>query len=207
MTKNVTRKTAMNRPMTPGMASAASENRRRRAWAPLPVRLILAVVAMLCLAACVCGGANLVAISTLRDAAAQLDVNLEAASKEDADLALLAVQQQQTDNRFADAASWSPILLPQVRQSIAGNAKVSRELSRRIAAAIKRQSASQSPAQPGAASQQQSQTQGLTKEQRDKVNQLLEANRKSADTQQANGDSSTNKSGTSGTGDSTTKPW
>ncbi|KAB7791408.1 DUF6466 family protein [Bifidobacterium leontopitheci] len=181
--------------------------RRRRARASLPVRLCLAALAVLCAAAGLCAGANLVALSTLRGATVQLEANLKTASRQDADLTLLAVQQQQTDNQFADAGAWSPLLLPQVRQSIAANAQVSRELSKRIANALKQQSASKAGQQANSSSAQGAQTQGLTKEQRDKVNQLLEANRKAAGNKQQSGDdSSSGKSGT-GDGNSTPKPW
>lgn len=106
---------------------------------PLWSRILIGIVAMACLCAGIAAGANLIAVTAFDDATSQLNGNLKAASKDDADLSTLSALQQKADARFADAAAWSALLLPQVKDVIDTNASVSATLTERINAQLQKQ--------------------------------------------------------------------
>lgn len=135
----------------------------------------------------------------------QLNGNLKAASKDDADLSTLSALQQKADARFADAAAWSALLLPQVKNVIDTNASVSATLTERINAQLQKQqntetsNAQTAPGSDGNAKQ----SGGLTQEQRKQVDDLLKSNQQSNSQNGSKGGKGKSSSNTN----STTKPW
>lgn len=67
---------------------------RAVARTPLWSRILIGIVAMACLCAGIAAGANLIAVTAFDDATSQLNGNLKAASKDDADLSTLSALQQ-----------------------------------------------------------------------------------------------------------------
>ena len=172
---------------------------RAVARTPLWSRILIGIVAMACLCAGIAAGANLIA------ATSQLNGNLKAASKDDADLSTLSALQQKADARFADAAAWSALLLPQVKDVIDTNASVSATLTERINAQLQKQqntetsNAQTAPGSDGNAKQ----SGGLTQEQRKQVDDLLKSNQQSNSQNGSKGGKGKSSSNTN----STTKPW
>ena len=120
-------------------ANGRAAKDRAVARTPLWSRILIGIVAMACLCAGIAAGANLIAVTAFDDATSQLNGNLKAASKDDADLSTLSALQQKADARFADAAAWSALLLPQVKDVIDTNASVSATLTERINAQLQKQ--------------------------------------------------------------------
>ncbi len=149
-------------------ANGRAAKDRAVARTPLWSRILIGIVAMACLCAGIAAGANLIAVTAFDDATSQLNGNLKAASKDDADLSTLSALQQKADARFADAAAWSALLLPQVKDVIDTNASVSATLTERINAQLQKQqntetsNAQTTPGSDGNAKQ----SGGLTQEQR-----------------------------------------
>ena len=172
---------------------------RAVARTPLWSRILIGIVAMACLCAGIAAGPNLIA------ATSQLNGNLKAASKDDADLSTLSALQQKADARFADAAAWSALLLPQVKDVIDTNASVSATLTERINAQLQKQqntetsNAQTTPGSDGNAKQ----SGGLTQEQRKQVDDLLKSNQQSNSQNGSKGGKGKSSSNTN----STTKPW
>ena len=160
---------------------------------------------MACLCAGIAAGANLIAVTAFDDATSQLNGNLKAASKDNADLSTLSALQQKADARFADAAAWSALLLPQVKNVIDTNASVSATLTERINAQLQKQqntetsNAQTAPGSDGNAKQ----SGGLTQEQRKQVDDLLKSNQQSNSQNGSKGGKGKSSSNTN----STTKPW
>ena len=171
---------------------------RAVARTPLWSRILIGIVAM----ACLCAG---IAVTAFDDATSQLNGNLKAASKDDADLSTLSALQQKADARFADAAAWSALLLPQVKNVIDTNASVSATLTERINAQLQKQqntetsNAQTAPGSDGNAKQ----SGGLTQEQRKQVDDLLKSNQQSNSQNGSKGGKGKSSSNTN----STTKPW
>ena len=178
---------------------------RAVARTPLWSRILIGIVAMACLCAGIAAGANLIAVTAFDDATSQLNGNLKAASKDDADLSTLSALQQKADARFADAAAWSALLLPQVKDVIDTNASVSATLTERINAQLQKQqntetsNAQTTPGSDGNAKQ----SGGLTQEQRKQVDDLLKSNQQSNSQNGSKGGKGKSSSNTN----STTKPW
>ena len=178
---------------------------RAVARTPLWSRILIGIVAMACLCAGIAAGANLIAVTAFDDATSQLNGNLKAASKDDADLSTLSALQQKADARFADAAAWSALLLPQVKNVIDTNASVSATLTERINAQLQKQqntetsNAQTAPGSDGNAKQ----SGGLTQEQRKQVDDLLKSNQQSNSQNGSKGGKGKSSSNTN----STTKPW
>ncbi len=162
-------------------ANGRAAKDRAVARTPLWSRILIGIVAMACLCAGIAAGANLIAVTAFDDATSQLNGNLKAASKDDADLSTLSALQQKADARFADAAAWSALLLPQVKNVIDTNASVSATLTERINAQLQKQqntetsNAQTAPGSDGNAKQ----SGGLTQEQRKQVDDLLKSNQQS----------------------------
>ena len=122
-----------------------------------------------------------------------------------ADLSTLCARQQNADARFADAAAWSALLLPQVKDVIDTNASVSATLTERINAQLQKQqntetsNAQTTPGSDGNAKQ----SGGLTQEQRKQVDDLLKSNQQSNSQNGSKGGKGKSSSNTN----STTKPW
>lgn len=182
------------------------------AKAPLAVRVTLIILAILAALAACWAGANMLAVRGYDEATASLTRNLEAASKDDADLDQLAASQQQTDAQFADAGALGPLLAPTVRGSIATNTDVSKRLTALIAEARAKQSggsgtSSVDGSETQNADRQQSQEeQGLSDEQRKKVDELLQQNQQLASASPTPSASSSSSSSAPGE-QNASKPW
>ena len=161
----------------------ATDESGRRARAPLAVRIVLAVVAVLLIAAAGLGGVNLYASSVYDQATESLNTNLGTYEQEDADLDALALSQRQTDALFADATAMNTVLLPHLRDAIEHNAAISKALSDQIAADLD-QAQQQASGSPDAVESEngENSTNGssgsLTDEQRKKIEELLESNQR-----------------------------
>ena len=184
-------------------ANGRAAKDRAVARTPLWSRILIGIVAMACLCAGIAAGANLIAVTAFDDATSQLNGNLKAASKDDADLSTLSALQQKADARFADAAAWSALLLPQVKDVIDTNASVSATLTERINAQLQKHTetsnAQTTPGSDGNAKQ----SGGLTQEQRKQVDDLLKSNQQSNSQNGSKGGKGKSSSNTN----STTKPW
>lgn len=176
------------------------------ARAPFAVRaaLIASAVILMLAAAWIC--VNLFAVTSYNEATAALHENVEAVTDDAADLDLLLVRQQQVDAQFDQAAGASPVLLPQVREPITANAQVSRQLTQRIQEAIDTQhqgNESDGSAADGQSVQDVLESEGLTEEQRQRIEELLESNQSStpSDSEQDGDSTGTDKQS------SEVKPW
>ncbi|RSX53132.1 cell surface protein [Bifidobacterium goeldii] len=185
----------------------------RTARAGLPARICIGVLAVCCLCGGVIAAVNLTSVNTFNQATQQLTRNLKTLDDASADLDALAAKQQQVDAQFADASSPAVLLLPQVKQSIATNAAISQELTADIAARLREQrgDTSATAANTSSANTDSADSKshdGLTQEQRDKVDELLKANQQS--TPSGSSPSSTKSdsaSNTKNSGTQTPKPW
>lgn len=189
--------------------SARDGRTRTRAIAPLPVRVLMAVLAVAALAAAGLAGANLVAIGQFNQATATLTRNIKAVEREDADLATLKASQQQTDAQFKDTASLKAVLLPSVKSSLETNTEVSRRLTALIERRLAEQQGTSSNDANGSASDNQRNNReaddsGLTDEQKAQVEQLLKANQQSTDTSRTTDKKDIQKKTER---NQTTKPW
>ena len=186
-------------------------NTTSRARAPLAVRIVLAVLAAILLMVAALATVNLRATSVYNRATQSLTANLKAMNSDNPDLNALNLKQQQADAQFKDAGSMSALLLPDIASSIDHNTAVSHALSKQIQEALNRQqntgSGSSTTPNPGSSSSSgtpsDTDTGGFTKEQREKLEQLLKANQ-----QQSSSDSSSSSSTSKPSEDSSnTKPW
>ena len=180
---------------------------KRQARAPLAMRIILALVAVVLIAGASLGCVNLYAGSVYDDATALLNINLAAFEQDDADLDALAMSQRQTDAQFEEASGMGMFLLPRLRDSIEHNAAISRSLSEQIADTLAQQHGeTDGSVEPELSEGGENGTNGtvgsdgLTDEQRKKVKELLDSN------QQQN--STTPSPGTTPNDDDANgKPW
>lgn len=188
-------------------------NRRNdaRPRAPMAVRAVLIALSVVSALGAGWAGVNAVAVRGYDAATASLMRNLEAASKDDADLDRLGAAQQQTDAQFADAGALAPVLLPSVRGPIDTNAEISKRLTALIAEAKAQQNGTGTTSTDGSevqgADRQQSQEeQGLSDEQRKKVDELLQQNQQLATASPS--PSASSSTSTSAPGEqSASKPW
>lgn len=188
-------------------------NRRNdaRPRAPMAVRAVLIALSAVSALGAGWAGVNAVAVRGYDAATASLMRNLEAASKDDADLDRLGAAQQQTDAQFADAGALAPVLLPSVRGPIDTNAEISKRLTALIAEAKAQQNGTGTTSTDGSevqdADRQQSQEeQGLSDEQRKKVDELLRQNQQLATASPS--PSASSSTSTSAPGEqSASKPW
>lgn len=188
-------------------------NRRNdaRPRAPMAVRAVLIALSVVSALGAGWAGVNAVAVRGYDAATASLMRNLEAASKDDADLDRLGAAQQQTDAQFADAGALAPVLLPSVRGPIDTNAEISKRLTALIAEAKAQQNgtgttSTDSSEVQGADRQQSQEEQGLSDEQRKKVDELLQQNQQLATASPS--PSASSSTSTSAPGEqSASKPW
>ncbi|MGN0109524.1 MAG: DUF6466 family protein [Bifidobacterium sp.] len=181
--------------------------------AALAVRIALVVLACLALALAIVAAANLQAQSAYNQATASLKADLAASAKATADWSTLAARQEQTDDQFAEAATWNAVLLPELKQLIAANSATSHTLTKRIAAELKQQqgAASSSSAdsgdgsaqQPSASSSPSSSQDGLNDEQRQQVQDLLKSNQSPSPSPSTSSTTGT----TTPTPSGSVKPW
>ncbi|KAA8822115.1 DUF6466 family protein [Bifidobacterium vespertilionis] len=189
-------------------------NRRNdaRPRAPLAVRAVLIALSAVSALGAGWAGANVLAVRGYDTATASLMRNLEAASKDDADLDRLGAAQQQTDAQFADAGALAPVLLPSVRGPIDTNTEISKRLTALIAEAKAQQqngtgtTGTDGSEVQGADRQQSQEEQGLSDEQRKKVDELLQQNQQLATVSPS--PSASSSTSTSAPGEqSASKPW
>lgn len=185
-----------------------------RARASLAVRVAMVVIAVAALAFAVLAGLNVASSARFNQATSSLNANLKLATKNDADLDALKASQQQTDAQFEDAARLDAVLLPQLRQTIESNTRVSAELTKRIEQELAKQrgensdtnSSGTSGELEGAVTDSKDNRKndgGLTDEQKKQVEELLKANQQSTDT-----NPSTNTQTDKGSKKpQTSKPW
>ncbi|NMM99941.1 cell surface protein [Bifidobacterium sp. DSM 109958] len=152
--------------------------------APLGVCVLVAVLAAAALAGAAWSGLVVLTAHRYDEATASLSANLEAASKDDADLDRLAAAQRRTDALFEQARSLSAVMPSSVSGPLAANADVSRRLSALIDAALAEQrggsSSSESQGDDQSGNDGTQTEQGLSEEQRRQVDELLEGNRQLA---------------------------
>ncbi|MFT8357864.1 DUF6466 family protein [Bifidobacterium aquikefiri] len=205
----------MNRQTTPRISPKASfteaEPRLVKMRAPLPVRIVLIVLAFVVFLGIALTLVNIRAAGTYNQATQSLQSNLKAASKDNADLNELKASQQQNDAQLSDAKTFSYILLPSISQSITSNAITSQQLTTLINQALKAQNggsgSTSSSNASGAQSSSASSTpeSSLNAEQRKKVAELLKQNQELQQSQASS--SASTSSSSSSSSNSTTKPW
>ena len=127
--------------------SEHQQSARNHARAPLAVRIILAVLAVLALAGAVIAIANIQAQHSYNQATRSLNADLKASASPTADWSTLAARQEQTDAQFKEAQSWHAILAPNLNTRIETNSAMSRTLTERIQAELNNQQAGSSSAQ------------------------------------------------------------
>ncbi|NMM93648.1 DUF6466 family protein [Bifidobacterium oedipodis] len=183
------------------------------ARAPLAVRLIIAALAALLIVVASLAAINLSAAAKFNQATQSLNANIQAAQDESTDVDTLNASQQQTDAQFAEAGSMRAVLLPQIRDAIDANAQLSQELTR-----ITLERAEQlhnggtdgqtQSGQSGQSSDNKS-TGGLSEEQRQQVEELMQANKPSTSSDNDGTTSRNNQDQQSGTTSSNgeAKPW
>ncbi|OZG58357.1 cell surface protein [Bifidobacterium tissieri] len=175
----------------------------RRAIMPVPVRIVLGVLAVIALAAAGVSAANWSALTTNNTAVNGLNATIAAYNRDSPDLEKLRTAQQQTDAQFADAQRLDALQLPGVRETIATNAAESARLTKQIESDLKKSSGSDS-AQTASGQQAGSSNNGDGSSDTDKINKLLEQNKQKIDMKNVPDTSST----TEGSNDeSSAKPW
>ncbi|WEV71870.1 DUF6466 family protein [Bifidobacterium sp. ESL0790] len=188
----------------PGAAKPDSKSKgatRRKAVAPLPVRVTIAVVAVLLLAVAGFMGANISAINTYNQATNSLNQAISAYNNPDSDLQGLKTQQEQIDQEFQSASALDPLLLPSVKSSIQANRDVSQKLTQKTTKKLAKQEGKANANGTGRTGHSSNEAPGLSDEQRKQIEETLKAN------QPASGSQNNNSS--SGTKDDSNKakPW
>lgn len=185
----------------------------RSARAPLAVRVSMVVIAVVMAAAAAWTAINLYAAVSCNDAARTLEQNVSDASQDAADLEMLRIRQQQVDDQLDDMQLFSALLLPQIRHAVEGNLDTSRQLTQRTQEEIDRQ-------QQGGTDDQQAESidgrdaeellsgGGLTEEQRQRIEELLQSNQSSTPSESTE-TSEAEDSDATGDGNERTevKPW
>lgn len=184
----------------------------KRTRASLPTRVALIVLAVLLGTVALLAVVNLAANGNYNHATRSLQENIKTSKQNNVDWDKLRVRQQQTDAQFDDAGEMRALLLPQLRESIDHNSRVSDQLTKAIIEKAKSGKDDQSDSDTNANADAR-QTNGseskkdtrLTDAQREKVEELLKQN-----TQSTQSDSNTNGSAANQNTDkssSQTKPW
>ena len=186
----------------------------RGARAPLAVRVAMVVIAVVMAAAAAWAAINLYAAVSCNDAARTLEQNVSDASQDAADLEMLRIRQQQVDDQLDDMQLFSALLLPQIRHAVEGNLDTSRQLTQRTQEEIDRQQQGgtddQQADQPidGQDAEELLSGGGLTEEQRQRIEELLQSNQsstpsESTETSEAEGSDATGD----GNEQTEVKPW
>ena len=186
----------------------------KRTRASLAIRVGLVILAVLLAMVALLAVANLAANGNYNHATRSLQENIKTSKQDDVDWDKLRVRQQQTDAQFDDAGEMRALLLPQLRESIDHNSRVSEQLTKAIIEKAKTdkddQSDSDTSTNAGARQTDGSKSKKdtrLTDAQREKVDALLKQNAQSTQS-----DSSENGSGSAANQDtdkssSQSKPW
>lgn len=175
-----------------------------KARAPLAVRIVLILCAVVLLAVAVIAAINLSTAHAYNEATQTLQSNIHEAAADDANLKELRTSQQQVDLEFDGANAMHTVLLPTLRDSIDTNTRVSRELTTMIDKALNNSDSNndQSAGATGRSS--------LSDEQRQQIEQLLQSNGVTDSPSQSatSSDHATSDDGaTTSTSQSTAKPW
>lgn len=186
----------------------------RSARAPLAVRVSMVVIAVVMAAAAAWAAINLYAAVSCNDAARTLEQNVSDASQDAADLEMLRIRQQQVDDQLDDMQLFSALLLPQIRHAVEGNLDTSRQLTQRTQEEIDRQQQGgtddQQADQPidGQDAEELLSGVGLTEEQRQRIEELLQSNQSSTPSESTE-TSEAEDSDATGDGNERTevKPW
>lgn len=184
------------------------------ARAPLAVRVAMVVIAVVMAAAAAWAAINLYAAVSCNDAARTLEQNVSDASQDAADLEMLRIRQQQVDDQLDDMQLFSALLLPQIRHAVEGNLNTSRQLTQRTQEEIDRQQQGgtddQQADQPidGQDAEELLSGGGLTEEQRQRIEELLQSNQSSTPSESTE-TSEAEDSDATGDGNEQTevKPW
>lgn len=198
--------------MAGAVKEAVVSGKLKRTRASLPTRVALIVLAVLLGTVALLAVVNLAANGNYNHATRFLQENIKTSKQNNVDWDKLRVRQQQTDAQFDDAGEMRALLLPQLRESIDHNSRVSDQLTKTIIEKAKSGKDNQSDSDTNANADAR-QTNGseskkdtrLTDAQREKVEELLKQN-----TQSTQSDSSTNGSAANQNTDkssSQTKPW
>ena len=129
-------------------------------------------------------------------------------------LAMLRIRQQQVDDQLDDMQLFSALLLPQIRHAVEGNLNTSRQLTQRTQEEIDRQQQGgtddQQADQPidGQDAEELLSGGGLTEEQRQRIEELLQSNQSSTPSESTE-TSEAEDSDATGDGNEQTevKPW
>ena len=180
--------------------------------APLAMRIAIAVIAVVALLASIWSAMSAVASSQYDTATAALNANLAAAAGDDADLNQLKASQQQVDDQFQSIERVARLVPTSLSSSITTNADVSRQLSALIDEALNQQhdggtggDQSQGQSSDQANQQNTQEDSGLSDEQRQQVEDLIEQNRRLAATASPTASSTSTPSAPSE--QSNAKPW
>lgn len=198
--------------MAGAVKEAVVSRKLKRTRASLPTRVALIVLAVLLGTVALLAVVNLAANGNYNHATRSLQENIKTSKQNNVDWDKLRVRQQQTDAQFDDAGEMRALLLPQLRESIDHNSRVSGQLTKAIIEKAKSGKDDQSDSDTNANADAR-QTNGseskkdtrLTDAQREKVEELLKQN-----TQSTQSDSNTNGSAANQNTDkssSQTKPW
>lgn len=189
-------------------------SREPRARASLATRIALSVMAALLVVAALWAVTNLAAVNNYNQATKSLQENIKASQNDDADLNKLYTRQQQTDDQFDEAGSIRTLLLPQVRESVDRNSRISNRLTKRIFEKIKAEKGDQSAsgtdtgsADDALAGSSSGKSGKLSDEQRQKVEDLLAQNAQSTQSDADSNDSGSAANQNSNKESSQTKPW
>lgn len=198
--------------MAGAVKEAVVSGKLKRTRASLPTRVALIVLAVLLGMVALLAVVNLAANGNYNHATRSLQENIKTSKQSNVDWDKLRVRQQQTDAQFDDAGEMRALLLPQLRESIDHNSRVSDQLTKTIIEKAKsgKDDRSDSDTNANADARQTNGSESkkdtrLTDAQREKVEELLKQN-----TQSTQSDSNTNGSAANQNTDkssSQTKPW
>lgn len=198
--------------MAGAVKEAVVSGKLKRTRASLPTRVALIVLAVLLGMVALLAVVNLAANGNYNHATRSLQENIKTSKQNNVDWDKLRVRQQQTDAQFDDAGEMRALLLPQLRESIDHNSRVSDQLTKTIIEKAKsgKDDRSDSDTNANADTRQTNGSESkkdtrLTDAQREKVEELLKQN-----TQSTQSDSNTNGSAANQNTDkssSQTKPW
>lgn len=183
------------------------------ARAPFAVRAAMVVIAVITAVVAVLAAINLYAVVSCNDASRALSENLTAAADDATDLEMLRIRQQQVDDQLDGVGALSSLLLPQVRQSVETNLNASQQLTQRTVKEIERQqqgdSATASTGQPleGQDAEDALSGGGLTADQRQRIEELLQANQASTPSESTDGEDSDGGQTDGDTQSTEVKPW
>ncbi len=198
--------------MDGAIKEAAVNGTPKRSRAPLTIRIGLVVLSVLLGAVALLAVVNLAANGNYNHATQSLQENIKTSRQDNVDWDKLRVRQQQTDAQFDDAGEMRALLLPQLRESIDHNSRVSDQLTKAIIEKAKSDKNNQSNSDTNADAQRTDGSESkkdtkLTDAQREKVEELLKQNAQSTQSDSdANNTGSAAKQNTDKSS-SQAKPW